>query len=349
MVPTHSCWYVQISINKQKLQGGPGHICPFFPYTLTSHTLFWFTVSSNFYYITVMIDSVTPVMTVLLGTEGSFYIYSPPVSSQRHSLLSLSWQLVPPSFSPSTFNHPILLRTPLVPLPLAMSAQHHFLLEPHSRVEEQDLYGMYLSLSLATFWQVLSCSCAAPWKSYYCPYLYEGVWVINYMEMNLTRAEEVLNYLYHNARTRLLLRRVSEVVLSTGWDTTSIVHPLMHPTIRLESYHSDTEFVELIYRRSKVEIKVTANHHWSNHPPLPKHGLMDDAYISQMKLPSATPVPCIEVAQQQSGPTDQLNSVTTALTWILVPNNQQLVCPSQSTKPRICQTFSEDLIQLQSQ
>lgn len=71
-----------------------------------------------------MIDSVTPVMTVLLGTEGSFYIHSPPVSSQWHSLLSLSWQLVPPSFSPSTFNHPIFYSEP----PLS----HYLLLCPHS-------------------------------------------------------------------------------------------------------------------------------------------------------------------------------------------------------------------------
>jgi hypothetical protein len=88
---------------------------------------------------------------------------------------------------------------------------------------------------------------------YHHPYHYEEVLIVDYMGLNWVTPEDVLEYLHQNRSARRLLQRISEDVLLTGWDTTYIVHPLLNPPLRLESYYSDADFVELICNRLEAE------------------------------------------------------------------------------------------------
>jgi hypothetical protein len=75
----------------------------------------------------------------------------------------------------------------------------------------------------------------------------------NYLGADWTSAKGVLSHLHRNASTRCLVRRVSEVVLTTRWNTTLLTHPLLNPLIHLESYYSNEEFVGIIGERLKKE------------------------------------------------------------------------------------------------
>jgi hypothetical protein len=78
------------------------------------------------------------------------------------------------------------------------------------------------------------------------------------MGLNWATPEDVLEYLQQNQSARRLLRRISEDVLLTGWDTTYIVHPLLNPPIRLDIYLSDDDFVDIINDRLATEQQVRA-------------------------------------------------------------------------------------------
>ncbi|KAF9782873.1 hypothetical protein BJ322DRAFT_1022408 [Thelephora terrestris] len=81
---------------------------------------------------------------------------------------------------------------------------------------------------------------------------------VDYMGLNWATPEDVLEYLQQNQSARRLLRKISEDILLTGWDTTYIVHPLLNPPLRLDIYLSDDEFVDLINDRLATEQRVRA-------------------------------------------------------------------------------------------
>jgi hypothetical protein len=78
------------------------------------------------------------------------------------------------------------------------------------------------------------------------------------MGLHWATPEDVLEYLQQNQSARRLLRRISEDVLLTGWETTYIVHPLLDSPLRLNTYLSDDEFIELINNRLATEQRVRA-------------------------------------------------------------------------------------------
>ncbi|KAF9780854.1 hypothetical protein BJ322DRAFT_1112247 [Thelephora terrestris] len=121
-----------------------------------------------------------------------------------------------------------------------MDTQHCFILDPCTRQWRSTL------------------SWETPWKVHHHPYFYEEILVVDYMGLNWATPEDILEYLQQNQSARRLLRRISEDVLLTGWDTTYIVHPLLNPPLRLNTYLSDDEFIELINNRLATEQRVRA-------------------------------------------------------------------------------------------
>ena len=76
------------------------------------------------------------------------------------------------------------------------------------------------------------------WNLLYC----DEVLIVDYMEKNWRKPEDVLTYLLNSPSMRRHLKSVSAFAKSDDSGTTFLVHPLLQPPIYLEEDHDDLKF-----------------------------------------------------------------------------------------------------------